>query len=216
MQKLWFLFGLLFLLPVVSSAADKVVVVPLSSNPVKGQTCSGGGYVSGFDENGNIICHYPPRFVFLTSNTYNGNFGGVEGADMKCNFEAWLGHLSGKYKAWISDGTSSPSTRFTKYKGDYLNLERQVVANGWEDLTDGTLDNRIVAMPNAAAYYGYVWTSTAPDGTPLGDNHCNGWTSADSSYFGGSGYTNSVSSTWTNSTVWNCQSSVRLYCFEDY
>src|SRR3954468_8304546 len=58
-----------------------------------------------------------PRTVFVTSQEYNGNLGGLQGADLKCRtlaMKAGLLATGSVYKAWLSDNTTSPSRRFTK------------------------------------------------------------------------------------------------------
>src|SRR5207248_2675590 len=41
--------------------------------------------------------------VFVTSVMYDGNLGGLAGADAKCQARATAASLSGTYKAWLSD-----------------------------------------------------------------------------------------------------------------
>ncbi len=57
------------------------------------------------------------KTVFVTSASFSSNLGGLTGADDKCQAEA-DGPASivpaGTYLAWLSDGTDSPDTRFTK------------------------------------------------------------------------------------------------------
>ena len=53
-------------------------------------------------------------YVFVTSETYTGNLGGVAGADDKCQALADQAGLPGVYMAWIADSVpaSAPATRF--------------------------------------------------------------------------------------------------------
>src|SRR5215212_6677746 len=44
-----------------------------------------------------------PCSVFLSSITYDGNLGGLSGADAKCQGLAAVAGLPGIYKAWLSD-----------------------------------------------------------------------------------------------------------------
>ena len=66
---------------------------------------------------------YAQKTVFVTSAQFNGNLGGLTGADDKCQAEA-NGPASivpsGTYLAWLSDGTDSPDTRFTKSAHPYM------------------------------------------------------------------------------------------------
>ena len=63
------------------------------------------------------------KTVFITSAKFKGNLGGLAGADDKCQAEA-DGPASivpsGTYLAWLSDGTDSPDTRFTKSSHPYM------------------------------------------------------------------------------------------------
>src|SRR5690242_2782849 len=78
------------------------------------------------------------KLVFVTSTLQTGNLGGLTGADMICQARAAAGGLRGIFKAWLSDTTASPSTRFTRSKKPYVLLDGTVIANNWADLTDGS------------------------------------------------------------------------------
>ncbi len=63
------------------------------------------------------------KTVFVTSATFKSNLGGLAGADDKCQAEADDAASivpSGIYLAWLSDGTDSPDTRFTKSSHPYV------------------------------------------------------------------------------------------------
>ena len=49
--------------------------------------------------------------AFVTSQLYNGNMGGLAGADARCQGLADAVGLPGTYRAWLSSATESPSTR---------------------------------------------------------------------------------------------------------
>jgi len=134
------------------------------------------------------------KYVFITSQKYNGNLGGLAGADEKCQTLAVAASLEGTYKAWLSDSTSTPSGRFIKTQTEFRLVDGTVIANDWDDLTDATLDSNINVDENGVVYSSayhdiYVWTNTAPDGTGdhwlleyyenqyyFGDNgHCDNW-----------------------------------------
>ncbi len=90
------------------------------------------------------------KTVFVTSAQFNGNLGGLEGADAKCQAEA-DGPASivpsGTYLAWLSDGTDSPDTRFTKSAHPYILLDGTKIAENYTDLTDGSILNAINIDP---------------------------------------------------------------------
>jgi hypothetical protein len=170
------------------------------------------------------------KVVFVTSSRYNGNLGGIEGADEKCQSSADAAGLVGTFKAWISDRTGiSPATNpdFTKYDGLYILPDKTVVADNWIDLTDGYLDhaidqdeygNSIVVPENSLE--SLVWTGTWFDGSPayyiIGFNNCYDWTL---SYLGGdedAGTISYVDSKWSYLTTGGipCEIERRLYCFQ--
>lgn len=83
------------------------------------------------------------RIAFLTSAVTNGNFGGLAGADTICQGLADKAGLKGNYMAWVSTEDESPSSRFEKFDGNYINTRGKVIATNWNDLTDGTLQGQI-------------------------------------------------------------------------
>ena len=52
--------------------------------------------------------------VFITTGTWTGNLGGLEGADSKCNAEAQKNGYSGKFVAFIGSDSVSAAERITK------------------------------------------------------------------------------------------------------
>src|SRR5829696_1025127 len=77
--------------------------------------------------------------VFLSSIRYAGNLGGLSGADAKCQGLADAAGLPGSYQAWLSDSTSSPSSRFVPSTGPYQLINGTTIAANFTDLVDGTL-----------------------------------------------------------------------------
>jgi cysteine-rich repeat protein len=76
-------------------------------------------------------CAWGPatRIVFVTSEIYTGNLGGLAGADAKCQSLADAAGLPGNYMAWLSTGASSPSTRFTQSPNPYVLVNGTKVAD---------------------------------------------------------------------------------------
>ena len=77
---------------------------------------------------GNVGACASERTVFLTSMTFNGDLGGVAGADAKCQAaaDAPLSIVPiGTYLAWISDAIgNSPSTKFSQSTLPYVPQRR--------------------------------------------------------------------------------------------
>jgi hypothetical protein len=158
--------------------------------------------------------------VFVTSAIYNGDLGGLAGADATCQALADAAGLTGTYKAWLSDTTASPSTRFTQSANPYVRVDGVIVADNWADLTDGTLDATISRDEHGAlTAWTSVWTSTTPLGTiyPSNGNYtCNEWRGT-SFYAGGTGSTLHTDGYWTAvlvNGIPDCNLRNALYCVE--
>lgn len=167
--------------------------------------------------------------VFVTKNLYNGNLGGLTGADQKCQSAATTANLGGTWKAWLSSSTVSASSRLTHHTGPYVILSGAVIAKNWTDLTDGTLASPINVTESRevlSSGQNGVWTNTDASGNiPTSNNaSCNDWTSsqskalAQSNALGRIGSNNQKDFGWTlaNYPPILCanDSLLRLYCFE--
>ena len=84
----------------------------------------------------------PVSRVFMSRGLYNGNLGGLAGADSECNRLAHSEGFSGSWKAWLSNSTLSAKDRVRDAKY-VLAYGGEVVANNKDDLTDGTIGARI-------------------------------------------------------------------------
>ena len=170
--------------------------------------------------------------VFVSSATYDGNLGGIAGADEKCQTlanDAGLGHEDGlgvprsKFRAWISGSVNGNTLADTfnsidnNNKGFKLVDRQTTVATSWADLTDGTLVNNINMdeYGNDVTNNTNVWTGK--DGTSNDiDPDCQGWTSNSATAQGVYGDLNgSGDGEWTNTAQDGyCDSSNRIYCFQ--
>ena len=161
------------------------------------------------------------KTVFVTSDTYYSNLGGLTGADEKCQMEADASVSiipSGTYKAWLSDGTNSPDTRFTKSSHPYVLPDGTRIADDYKDLTDGDIQN-IINIDSTGKTVGpnYFWSSTDFDGTS--EQYfvtCEGWTWTKTSPVSHSmlGKTNQKSTLWTAFAREKCRKHYRLACFQ--
>lgn len=209
----------------VASGMPYAVTVKTYPNTVADEYCwvtTGSGTVTNSDiTTANVNCTVG-KVTFITSTVYDGNLGGLAGADTKCQARATAAGLPGTYKAWLSDNTGSPSSRFTQSANPYILVDGTKLANNWGDLIDGTLLSAInkselggaggvgtVGCPGAS-----VWTNTNTNGTQLnGGSSCNNWSStAGSSIWGQQGQ---LSSSWTNwCSGGTCSWTDPLYCFQ--
>jgi hypothetical protein len=167
--------------------------------------------------------------VFVTSQIYTGALGGLSGADAKCQALAGAAALPGTFKAWLSDPTGSPSTRFTHSTTPYVLVDGTVIANDWAQLTSGAILHAIdkselngtpghdtsMGACNIPASATIIWTSTKKDGTDVPGTDCSGWTSAvmnAPSEWGRDDATDYGWSQWCSSG--SCAWSAPLMCFE--
>lgn len=195
-------------------------------NSLAGEACDDSNTADGDGCSSNCL---PERRVFATSVFFPGdlNFAddnpdmlaGIPLADARCDALAAAAGLTGSFKAWLSDSDLSPSTRFdTSFSGLYRLLSPgfPVVANGWTDLSDGSLAHPIDAYETGTPVGNpkNVLTNTAPDGSSASDQHCSAFTSNDNTSTT-IGQSSASDSTWTDSFTSQCSNSYRLYCFED-
>ena len=157
------------------------------------------------------------RLVFASSITLGGRLRGITGADGKCQELASMAGLDGTYKAWLSDGASSPSTSFSHATDPYVLVDGTIVANDWAGLTSGNLltainlDENGSILPSSAL--DSVWSGTLFDGTSTGDD-CNAWTDGSSSASGGIGNPWATDAAWTDLSSFVCAIPLHVYCFE--
>ncbi|MEM8994241.1 MAG: hypothetical protein AAGF23_05550 [Acidobacteriota bacterium] len=155
-----------------------------------------------------------PRTIFLTSQTYTGNLGGLTGADAICQGLADAAGLAGNFKAWLSDSTDSPSSRFSPNGRPIMRVDGALVAEDWSDLTDGTLSSSIQFSETGANIGGAnVWTNTGSEGKAFSStNHCDNWTSDSSAMNVRVGVSFATASNWTAANTVSCDGTFRLYC----
>ena len=170
--------------------------------------------------------------MFVSSQTYTGNLGGVDGADALCQALADAGTpaISGRlFKAWISDQNDvnvNPLTRFDRTTdcAEYVTLsDGALIASSFDDLIDGNLQIpiNIDETPQFISGNFNVWTNTNADGTRVNnDRGCEDWGSNGGGSIGQVGDASATNSAWTlkpgGSGVGQlaCDQEARLYCFQ--
>lgn len=170
--------------------------------------------------------------VFVTSALFSGNLGGPTGADAKCQAAADAAKLGGTWMAWVSDASTSPSTRFTNKTGPYQLIDGTLVATSFAGL-GGTLTHAIdltekgtPATAGASNYcssgqpYG-AWSGTDSKGVYDKHDNCAGFTSASFTLttqvqFGDPKATNYqwAAGTCLNAGATYCSKQAALFCFE--
>ena len=179
-------------------------------------------------------CRFEGRIVFLTSDTYDGNLGGLAGADSRCRdlaatFDAMR---ADSYIAWLSDSKSSPLDRVDhgpEFDATPYVLRSGVqVATNFEDLIDnGPWPGIDLTDKYESVLEKYVWTNTAIDGGLFSpEHHCEDWGSDSSLYGARIGQSSLPADSpdleewqkfghWTSWVAASCEYKYRLYCFEN-
>lgn len=198
-----------------------------------GGASAGQGPNGGAGGEGGVAATY--KVVFVSSVAYTGNLGGLDGADAKCTALAAAADVPGTFKAWLSDATGSPSTRFTHPEVDYVFVDRTTVfAHGWTDLISPSpkpafnvneLGGAAPTSDTACAGLngGYAaWVSSTAEGTPApgvaeGDHTCSNWSSeaVESTSVGlGSPTAGNSWIGFCSSGVPSCGKKAPIFCFE--
>jgi len=181
------------------------------------EECDDGNLID--DDGCNASC-FRDRRVFVTKSTYGiSDLGDLDKTYLLCGQAAQNAGLSNPtgFRAWTSDGSSSPSTRFDHAGGRYVLVTGEVIAYGWDDLTDGQLLHPIDRTEYGALLDEVpVWTGTKPDGTPYLDGHCDGWStpSEDQVHIGANDLTDAGWTSWVSKFGSHCLEENHLYCFE--
>ncbi len=178
------------------------------------EQCEDGNTING--DGCNQLCMMEPYYrVFVTNQTWNGDLGGLQGADNKCQQAAFDRGLGGAWRAWVSTPTVWANSTIYHSTKTYRRLDGVIVADNWDDLTDGTLNNPINVneFGDNISVIRQVWTGTNYLGVAR-LYHCNNWTSVSSGVNGEVGNRDKIVSTWSNIGVNNCNDKNGLYCFE--
>ena len=155
--------------------------------------------------------------VFVTKASFQGNFGGLAGADAQCQAAARRAGLPGIFRAWLSTAAQPAGNRVKHKDVPYVMPGDIRVADNYLDLTDGRL-----AHPIDRTEYGepvpspfLARTASTPDGQALSPT-CSDWTSR-RRYDGGAwGATDATTSAWSRTGVFpgRCDYLAHLYCLE--
>lgn len=178
------------------------------------------------------------KHIFVTSETFNGNLGGLSGADAICRRLAKAAHLKGQYKAWLSSGTAEESAteRLAHSTVPYADtcFPDHEIADGWISLVSGTLRYPITCDERSRPVESHwvVWTGTntwafADDPVGGDDGYCQQWRFSGENVFAVTGMTHTTDYLWTGAAAEGplacgkdgchrtpCIGSCRLYCIE--
>jgi len=146
------------------------------------------------------------KYIFLSAASYNGNLGGVAGADAKCNADAAKPNGS-TYRAHLYHGTGTIggelSNLSTSY--DYKNASNIKILVGGSWVSSGVASTLIQPISAASVV---VWFGNSVD-------NCTNWTSASSLVNSTTGDSNAQNSLYRQSNNLACNNNFRLYCVEN-
>lgn len=170
-------------------------------------------------------CIRERRLVFVSSQQYKGNLTppvdqlvGLDLGDAHCQILASEADHPGVFRAWLSDETKSPATRFgipPGFAGLYELPSGTVVAESWSDLTDGSLATAIAEDEHGKPVEpSAVWTNTSVAGNGMGSLHCQFWSSNNFDDKAPVGSTQAKTGAWTEADPITCSAPARLYCIQ--
>ncbi|MFH1399309.1 MAG: dockerin type I domain-containing protein [Candidatus Woesearchaeota archaeon] len=209
------------------SSENLICLAGKKQNNTNCRCCNSNSDIVMLDATKNLVCSEKPKeplLVFVSSQVYNGNLGGLSGADAKCNALAKQAGLTGSFKAWFSDQSVDVKDRFTVKDKPYVLKNGKPVANDFADIlscSPSCLLNKInitekgLAAPTTISS---VWTGTASTGAKIGadgNSNCKSWTQSSNSYTGQVGSYAAINGEWTSKTKYQCNLQFSLYCFED-
>jgi hypothetical protein len=163
--------------------------------------------------------------IFVTSTSYNGNLGGIAGADTKCTTRAAAASLTGTWKALISDYSTDARNR-SSHQELILNMAGEVVAIGYKDLfmswpnidSPTILQNSVGFNEFGAAVNGTNWwNGNDESGRSNSYSNCDNWTHGGGSFGGHMGETSRMSTGFYggNGNNFNCNNMMRIICFQE-
>ena len=155
--------------------------------------------------------------MFATSVAYNGNLGGLAGADAKCAARASAAFLGGRWKAVLSDDYVRGSDHL-KVSGVVYNTRPsgsggpQIVASGSGTFWSSSHSNPTNFNESGGTVSNNVWTGTQNDGGIPAGLTCSNWTvSSGSAAFGSSVATGT---SWSYSSSTTCATTYPIYCID--
>jgi hypothetical protein len=162
--------------------------------------------------------------AFVTSGLYNGNLGGLAGADAICQSLAQAACVPGTFMAWLGTSTTGPINRFNLQGIPYRRPDGIAIANSWVDLTDGSIAELINQTetggvpPDDTTSCGNgpektVWSGVWEDGNTTGGS-CANWQDGTAGASGQWGWIQSFDfwTSWCSGGF--CDWTAPFYCFQ--
>ncbi len=177
------------------------------------------------------MCRHAPRLVFLTSESFTGNLGGLAGADKRCNELATASLLSGSYRAWLLVDGQTLDARFPEFSGvptawNFTSMGNELLAKSFQQLvSQGPAGPLAYTEQGEVAAGQKVWTNITAAGLAAGGD-CGQWTDdVGSALIGYSGFVpdeGPEAEAWHQQRQWTdangfkhaCYKSHPLYCIQ--
>lgn len=163
-------------------------------------------------------------YMYVTNSLYDGNLGGVAGADAKCNSDSAKPIPTATYKALLVDGGTRAACTTANCSGgpsehtDWVLKPTQNYYNVAGDVIETTNVNGL--FPNnllntiKPSSFNYSWTGLFIDWTTH-SSHCNGWTDNTNSSQGLAGKHDMINGNGSfNNSAFNCDFTIPLYCVQ--
>jgi hypothetical protein len=194
--------------------------VELTATPLPGGTflgwagsgCSGVGTCTVNTSSSVIVVatFEAPNYVFVTSTTVAQPFGGLAGADERCNDFAALGELPGTYVAYLSTSATDPLTRLAGSRG-WIRTDGKPFVDTLADLEVGHILHPPRLDEKGQPVEGIALTGTGANGRLAGP-HCAGWTDASLDEFPFGGDPGGGSAMFSIYYSLGCGQPAHLYC----
>ena len=84
-------------------------------------------------------CKAPTMLVFITSELYQGDLGGLAGGDAKCQSLAQKAGVVGTFKAWLGVSDQLATARLYHSPGRYKRLDGVLLADNFDGLRNGLI-----------------------------------------------------------------------------
>lgn len=152
------------------------------------------------------------RLMFASSEKFDGKFGGLNGADDRCNELAVnAGIVRGSFQAFLSNSTLSVMDRLELESAGYYTPTGELIAMNMDDFFDGEIEHEINVDEYGNIVSGQAWTGTNANGSPDGRD-CLDWRNLSGG--GHVGYIQNRLSLWIDQKDMLCGEKVRLYCIQ--
>jgi hypothetical protein len=155
--------------------------------------------------------------IFVTSQSYTGNLGGIIGANSLCATAATNAGLVKTYKALLSAPGNFAKNRLTTDASIYT-----VSSTGPRRVADSLnalFNTNIIDLKAEIRYDEFTafttntaWTGTDAYGEVGTTGNCSSWTSSSGADLGTVGDSTATSASWTEFQQDNCNQSHSLYC----